>query len=113
MPDNEDNKIADKSPVMPQVPNFTSVKSPDFRSVYCNNAMFQSGVFELAITFGEIMEVDQEAKTATVEQKVRVVMAPLHGKLLAAALMQQLKAYEATFGELKIPQGLEVKPTGE
>lgn len=88
------------------MPEFKNVKVPDFKSIYANQAAFQSGPFDFAITFGEITQVDMIEETAIVEQRVRVTMSPLHSKIFATLFSQQVRAFEAKFGEIIIPPGI-------
>jgi Protein of unknown function (DUF3467) len=74
--------------------------------VYANNAMFQVGPFDFNIFFGEVAELDESHQIGLVEQHVRVTMSPLHAKLFAALIVQQIKAYEAQFGKINIPPGM-------
>lgn len=90
------------------VPNPTTMlkegdikRASDFRSVYSNNTAFNTSAFDFAMTFGEIL--DAGGGNLYVEQKVRVVMSPLHAKIFAAIFMNNVRNYEAQFGEIKIP----------
>jgi hypothetical protein len=90
------------------VPNPTTVlergnvkRAPDFRSIYANNTSFNTSAFDFIMTFGEISE-SEEGKLS-VEQKVRVIMSPLHAKIFAAIVTNNVRNFEARFGEIKIP----------
>ncbi len=76
-------------------------RATDYRSVYANNATFESSAFDIGITFGEILGI--EGDRLIVEQHVKVIMSPLHAKLLFNVFRNTLKQYEATFGEIKPP----------
>jgi hypothetical protein len=82
---------------------FNNVKSPDFRSVYANNTAFQMNAFDISLIFGEILEANEQTSIATVEQRVRIVMSPLHAKLFSLVMLQ--KTYEGRFGEIRVPAG--------
>src|SRR5438552_4777358 len=61
--------------------NYTYVKTPD----------------------GEVIEKEQISQTTgnvTVEQKVKIIMSPLHAKLFLQVAARQLRAYEQRFGVL-------------
>ena len=51
-------------------------------------------------------------RTLSVEQHVRVMMSPLHVKILVAVALQQLRAYEQQFGKIEIPEGV-IVPSNE
>ena len=105
------------------VPNPTTVlreenirRSPQFLSVYSNHTAFNTSAFDFGMTFGEI--TPDEKGQLGIEQKVRVVMSPLHAKIFAAIVMNNVRNYEAQFGEIKVPVPQEEKeeaksPTGE
>ena len=86
--------------------HFVNIKLPDFKSVYANNVTFSTGPFDFSMTFGDIVEVDQPTLTATVEQRVRVVMSPLHARIFALGLVAQIRAYEQNFGKIVIPPAM-------
>ncbi len=87
-------------------PTFTLAKAEDFRSIYANNVGFQTGPFDFTLTFGEVTEVDQSRQVGTITQRVKVTMSPLHAKLFAILMATQIKGYQQSFGEIKIPPGL-------
>ena len=91
-----------------QAGDFSYVKDPLYRSVYANNAMFGSTVFDFAMTFAEILAVNPDEHKIVAEQKVRVVMSPLHFKLFSQVCAQNVKNFEESFGTIPIPP--EVKP---
>ncbi len=89
-----------------KIHQFKNVKGSDYRSVYANNAMFQTGPFDFNIFFGEVAELDESRQIGLVEQHVRVTMSPLHAKLFAALMLHQVRGYEAQFGKINIPPGM-------
>jgi hypothetical protein len=105
MTDEVSQESQDASPIA-----LRNVKSPDFRTIYTNNAAFAISLFEFSITFGEISEVEETAqgRIGIVNQSLRVVMSHLHAKLLLIALAQQLQNYEQRFGEVVIPPGIQL-----
>jgi len=80
-----------------------TVRSPGFQSFYVNNTKFSTSAFEFSMTFGEIGQ-DEHGKFV-VEEKVRLVMSPLHAKIFAALISQNVKSFEARMGEIKTPPG--------
>jgi len=76
-------------------------RSPDFRSLYVNNTKFGVTPFEFAFIMGEISEaVDGKPY---VDQKIRLLMTPLHAKIFMLILAQNMHNYEQQFGEVVIP----------
>lgn len=76
-------------------------RSPDYRSLYANNTKFGVSAFDFSMIFGEIMEAVEG--TLYIEQKVKVVMTPLHAKIFALILDQNIRNFETQFGEIKLP----------
>lgn len=76
-------------------------KSPDFRSIYANNAVFEVSVFDVRITFGEASKADGESMD--VEQRVSVVMSPQHAKVFAQILMSNIEGYERQIATIPLP----------
>jgi hypothetical protein len=91
----------EKNATFQAIQNFNNSQSPDFKSIYSNNASVVASFFDLVLTFGEVLGLD--GNTLNVEQRVRVVMAISHAKLLALLLRQQIASYEARFGEITLP----------
>jgi hypothetical protein len=85
--------------------SFNNIKNENYQSVYVNNTTFQTTAFDFGMIFGEIIEIDGVEATATVDQKVRVVMSPLHAKIFGLILMQNVQQFEAKFGEIKLHEG--------
>jgi hypothetical protein len=79
-------------------------KSDGFKSFYANNTAFATSAFDFSMTFGEIAGV--EGDHLLVDQHVRIIMAPLHMKIVLMLMLQQLKQFEQQFGEIKIPAGV-------
>lgn len=86
-------------------PAFTYIRDAHFRSVYCNNTNFTSTAFDFNMTFCEIMKVDPTGEHVEAEERVKVVMSPLHFKIFAVVCAQNLKNYEDRFGAIALPGG--------
>jgi hypothetical protein len=78
--------------------------SPDYRSIYSNNSKFAISPFDLAFTLSQVTE--NENGEIFVENHARVVMPPLHAKLFALLLFENIKNFEAQFGEIKVPDNM-------
>lgn len=99
----ETNQLSETATV--ESPEFQNIKDSGYRTVYSNQTLFGSTAFDFSMTFGEIVEVDADAKNIKVEQRVRVVMSPIHFKIFAAICRANVQGYEERFGEIKVPDG--------
>jgi hypothetical protein len=68
-----------------------------FQNFYTNAVKISSSPFDVALIVMERIDT----KNATV--KARIVMTPLHAKLLAEALADHVQQWEAKHGEIQIP----------
>ena len=68
--------------------------------VYANVVRIAHTPSEIVLDFGQLLPGDPQAPIRS-----RVMMSPLSAKLLQRALSENLRKFEATFGEIKIPQG--------
>jgi len=73
---------------------------PGQEAVYSNVVRIAHSPSELVFDFGRLLPGETD-----VHIKARVLMSPLSAKLLQRALADNLAKYEATFGEIKMPQG--------
>ena len=85
----------------PEDRRINNIQSSNFISVYSNNVALQSNFFDMSLTFGEMLSMDQG--TVTVEQRARVTMTIAHAKLFLAILVDQIDKYEAQFGAVDLP----------
>jgi len=67
---------------------------------YANFALIMHTPGEIIVNFASIMPGTQSAPIHT-----RIVMTPLHAKMMLNALAENLQKYEAQFGEIKLPAG--------
>jgi hypothetical protein len=65
---------------------------------YANFALIMHTPSEIIVNFASIMPGMQSAPIHT-----RIVMTPLHAKMMLNALADNLQKYEAQFGEIKLP----------
>ena len=75
----------------------------DLEAVYANVAILSNTAAEIVLDFGQILP---HMPTAPV--KARVIMSPIHAKMLHARLGQQILSYEQQNGEIKLPQSLDL-----
>ena len=65
--------------------------------IYANLAMITHSPTEVVIDFSRIMPRSPKARVLA-----RIIMTPMHAKLLHQALEDNIKKFEAQFGEVKI-----------
>jgi len=84
--------------VKPQ--SFVNRKAPGYASIYANNVAYNTNAFDFTIIFGEVDEFNPQTNEVTIDQKVKVLMAPVQAKLLRDALVKAVADYEEKFGEV-------------
>lgn len=65
--------------------------------VYANLAMITNSPTEVIIDFARVMPRTPKARVLS-----RIIMTPMHAKLLLRALTDNIKKYENQFGEIKV-----------
>lgn len=65
--------------------------------IYANLAMITHSPTEVVIDFSRIMPRTPKARVLA-----RIIMTPMHAKLLEKALADNMKKFESQFGEIKI-----------
>ncbi|MDZ4723632.1 MAG: DUF3467 domain-containing protein [candidate division Zixibacteria bacterium] len=65
--------------------------------IYANMAMITHSPTEIVIDFARLMPRSPKARVLS-----RIIMTPMHAKLLHNALAENLKKFEGQFGEIKI-----------
>jgi len=68
--------------------------------IYANLAMIMHSPTEIIIDFARVMPRLPKAKVLS-----RIIMTPMHAKLLMQALTDNIKKFEGQFGEIKIYGG--------
>jgi hypothetical protein len=84
------------------VKGLRNVNSPDFLSIYSNNAALSVNFFDVSFVFGEMQGIDDDGMLK-VEQRLKVTMTPTQAKILSILLFQQISMYEARFGQINLP----------
>jgi hypothetical protein len=75
----------------------------ELKPVYANVAFINYSPAEMVLDFAQVLP-----RTPRGSLMARVIMSPIHAKLLHAALGQNLANYEAQFGEIHLPH---LRPT--
>lgn len=70
----------------------------ELQAVYANVAFISHTPAELVFDFAQVLP-----RTARGRVMSRVIMSPMHAKMLQMALAQQIKNYERQFGEIRLP----------
>ena len=81
-------------------PNITLTKTPDYRSGYANSVQVRPSVWDFSLVFGTLNQTGPD--TIEVENFQGIYLSPPQAKALSNLLQQNLKQYEAAFGEIKL-----------
>lgn len=94
------------TPGQPQ-PKFVLTNTPDYRESYANSVQMRVSLWDFFLMFGTVNQTAPDA--VTIHNFQGVYLSPPQAKALANLLTQNLKQYEAAFGEIR----LEAQTTGE
>ena len=85
-----------------QPPQQINVELPEKEAegIYANLAMIMHSPTEIIIDFARVMPRMPKAKVLS-----RIIMTPMHAKMLMKALTDNVKKFEGQFGEIKIHGG--------
>ena len=88
------------TPQQPQPSQQVQIELPaNLDAAYSNFVVIQHSPSEFILDFARIMPNVPNARVGA-----RVVMTPMHAKLLLRALAENLEKYEAQFGDIYMPQ---------
>jgi hypothetical protein len=71
----------------------------DLKPVYANVALISHAPAEMVIEFAQVLPRNPHGTI-----QARVIMTPMHAKMLHLALSRNLANYEQKFGEIRLPQ---------
>ena len=95
----------------PQQPQQINIElgEKEAEGIYANLAMIMHSPTEIIIDFARVMPRLPKSKVLA-----RIIMTPMHAKMLHKALTDNIKKFEGEFGEIKIygPQQKNSKPIG-
>jgi hypothetical protein len=99
----------DKMTDQPQQQINIELGEKEAEGVYANLAMITHSPTEMIIDFARVMPRSPKSRVLA-----RIIMTPMHTKLLHKALSDNIKRYEDQFGEIKIYGGAHqlTKPIG-
>lgn len=90
--------MTEPTPEQPKQTRITIDLPKDLKPVYANVVFINYTPAEMVIDFGQVLpRTPRGALTA------RIIMSPIHAKLLHAALGQNIANYEHQFGEIRVP----------
>ena len=93
------SKQEPKSKPAPKPKRVTIELPKDVKGVYANAALISHSPAEIVLDFAQVLP--RTPKGAVMS---RIIMSPMHAKMLQAALAQNLTNYERQFGEIRLPQ---------
>jgi hypothetical protein len=70
----------------------------DLEAIYANFVLITHSPSEMILDFAQVLPQQPKARV-----RARVVMTPLHAKLLHRALAENIAKFEAQFGEIQTP----------
>ncbi len=73
----------------------------DLTAVYANVAFISHTPAEMILDFAQVLPRTPRGKILA-----RIIMSPLHAKMLQRALSQNIANYEQKFGEIRLPTNL-------
>jgi hypothetical protein len=73
----------------------------ELEAVYANVAFISHTPAEVVLDFAQVLPRSNRGKV-----KSRVIMSPMHAKMLQKALAQNIANYERQFGEIRMPMSL-------
>ncbi len=71
----------------------------DLEPVYANIAFISHSLAEMVIDFAQVLPRSPRGSVQS-----RIIMTPMHAKMLQLALTQNLANYESKYGEIRLPQ---------
>lgn len=80
-------------------PKISIEVAKDLKAVYSNIAFISHTPAEMVLDFAQILPRMPKGDVVA-----RVIMSPMHAKLLQMALAQNVANYERQFGEIRVPQ---------
>ena len=94
------------TPGQPQ-PKFVLTNTADYREQYANSVQMRVSLWDFFLMFGTVNQAAPDS--VTIQNFQGVYLSPPQAKALANLLAQNLKQYEAAFGEIR----LEAQTTGD
>jgi len=94
--------MTDSNPAPTPPPHQVAIEIPsNLEAIYSNFALLAHSPSEIVLDFARMLPNMPQARIYA-----RIVMTPMNAKLLLRALGDNLRNYEAQFGEIVVPTGL-------
>lgn len=87
------------TPGQPQ-PKFVLANTADYREAYANSVQMRVSLWDFFLLFGTVNQTAPDS--VTIQNFQGVYLSPPQAKALANLLAQNLKQYEAAFGEIRL-----------
>lgn len=87
------------TPGQPQ-PKVQLATAPDYREAYANSVQMRVSLWDFFLLFGTIQQSAPDA--VTINNFQGIFLSPPQAKALSNLLQQNLKQYEAAFGEIRL-----------
>jgi hypothetical protein len=85
-------------------PKRVNIEIPkDLQAVYANVAFISHTPAEMIVDFAQVLPRIPKGSVVS-----RIIMSPMHAKLLHGALAQNIANYERQFGEIRLPQQMSI-----
>lgn len=81
-------------------PKFQLTQTADYREQYANSVQMRVSLWDFFLLFGIVNQTAPDA--VTIQNFQGVYLSPPQAKALSNLLLQNLKQYEAAFGEIKL-----------
>lgn len=81
-------------------PKLHLANTPDYRESYANSVQMRVSLWDFFLLFGTVNQTTPDA--VTIQNFQGVFLSPPQAKALANLLTQNLKQYEAAFGEIRL-----------
>jgi hypothetical protein len=75
----------------------------DLEAVYANVAFISHTPAEMIVDFAQVLPRIPKGNVVS-----RIIMSPMHAKMLHKALAQNIANYEGQFGEIRLPQQMSI-----
>jgi flagellar protein FlaG len=76
---------------------------PDYRESYANSVQVRLNLWDFFLVFGTVNQTAPDS--VTIRNFQGIYLSPQQAKALSNLLQQNIKQYEATFGEIRLEAG--------
>jgi hypothetical protein len=98
-PDKDPKKESNKKPAKATKAKRINIEYPkDLEAVYANVAFISHTPAEIIVDFAQVLPRIPKGNVVS-----RIIMSPMHAKMLHGALAQNIANYERQFGEIRLP----------